>query len=203
MRKMILIAALCLIALSLAGMPMAIAQNGNVLDSYTGNLSQKELGISNVIGTFGQEGLNIAEAVKFTAPKADWKLQEVDILGWDGFNGTVQSVPQDRVIAVEVRDKDLNLLYRFADSQRAYTNFAFNRTIPTFMNIELPPTPVSGDFYICFYDRGAVGVMSEPLNTTNNSYYFNKAGKEIVPAELSVSENQTVPVNWIMSVNGS
>lgn len=203
-KKMILIIALCITALSLASISIAAdTQNGDVLNSYEGNLSEKALGISNAVGLFGQAGLNVAEAVKYKAPKAGWKLQQVSVLGWDGFNGSIDSVPNDRIIAMEVRDKDLNLLYRFTDSQRPYTNFAFNRTIPTFINIDLPSVPVSDEFYICFYDRGAIGVLSEKLNTTGNSYYFNNAGNELAPAEIPVSENETALVNWIMVASGS
>ena len=64
--------------------------------------------------------LDIGEAVKFTAPKAGWKLQKVRVLAWSGYNESSQSFPADRNIMLEVRDKDLNLLYKFADAQNNY-----------------------------------------------------------------------------------
>lgn len=198
-------AALCFAALSLASVSMvADAQNSESLKSYEGNLSQKQLNLVTMPQIFGQNSLNIAEAVKFNAPTDSWKLNNVSVLVWDGFNGTIESIPSERVIAIEVRDKDLNLLYRFTDSQRPYTNFAFNITTPLFMKVDLPAVPVGDEFYICFYDRGAVGVLYEQLNeTSESSFLFNKAGRELVPAELPVSENQTASLSWIMEVAGS
>lgn len=202
---MVLMAALCLAALSLTvAAQVTDAQNSENLTSYGGNLSGKNLDLVSMPMFFGQNGLAIAEAVKFKAPKAGWKLNKVDVLAWDGYNGTAASIPKDRIIALEIRDKDLNLLYRFADSQRSYSNYLFNATSPLFMNIELPAIPVSDEFYVCFYDRGAVVVMSELLNeTSENSYLFNPAAKQIVPATVVISENQTQSFNWIMQVSGS
>ena len=45
------------------------------------------------LNEFGAQGLGIGEAVKFTAPKAGWKLQKVRVLGWSGFNNSTQNVP--------------------------------------------------------------------------------------------------------------
>ncbi len=204
-KMMILMAALCFVALSLAGLSMAAdAQDDNNLTSYEGNLSQKEFTMLTMPMFFGQNGLNVAEAVKFKAPRAGWKLNEVNVLVWDGFNGTAESVPKERVVAIEVRDQDLNLLYRFADTQRAYTNYVFNSTTPLFMNVDLPAIPVSDEFYVCFYDRGAVAVTSEQINeTSGNSFLYNRAGKEMVAATLPISDNQTANFNWIMQVAGS
>jgi len=196
---MILIAVMSLAIISIA----AEAQNEEVLASFEGNISQIEFELTSLMGVFGLPGYSFAEAVKFTAPSPNWNLKQVRILGWDGFNGTVESVPSRNVIALEVRDKDLNLLYKLADVQAAYTNYAFNYTGPIMMEIELPSVPVSDEFYISFYDRGSVGVGFEVLNATNNrSFILNAVGKELVPAQLPVNGNAT-PVNWLVEVIGS
>ena len=76
----------------------------------------------------------------------------------------LESIPAERVIALEVRDKDLNLLYKFADSQLPYSNYVRNATKLYPFTIEIPSIPVSDDFYVCFYDRGAIAVAGERLN---------------------------------------
>jgi hypothetical protein len=107
------------------------------------------------------------------------------------------------LIALEVRDKDLNLLYKLTDNQIAYSNFAFNLSNPLIMEIELPSIPVSDDFYVSFYDRGSLGIGYETINETNNkSFILNPAAREIVPAQLPVNDTVT-PVNWLMEVVGS
>ncbi len=147
--------------------------------------------------------MDVAETVKFKSPKAGWKLKTVNVLAWDGFNGSASSVPPQLIIALEVRDKNRNLLYKYADSQLPYTNYAFNDTGPSFLAIELPSIPVSDEFYVCFYDRGAVAVAGEILNkTSENSFFYNEAGDELISAAVP-RENQTSAVNWIMSVVGS
>lgn len=184
------------------------AVEAQVLKSYEGNLTQmvleNQINYTTLVRYIGVPGLATAEVTKFTAPKSGYKLTRVNILGYDGFNGTASSIPTQRIIALEVRDSKFNLLYRFADTQIPYTNFLLNLTVPTLLSIELPSVPVSGEFYICFFDRGAVAVGSELQNkSTNSSFIFNEAEVTLGPASLPVSATKTAPVNWIMSVVGS
>ncbi|OPY53342.1 MAG: hypothetical protein A4E49_01449 [Methanosaeta sp. PtaU1.Bin112] len=142
--------------------------------------------------------LNVGEAVKFTAPKSGWKLQKVRILGWSGYNQTTQSYPADRNIMVEIRDKDLNLLYKFVDSQN---NYFLSDVGPRFGEIEIPAVPLTGDFYVVYYDRGAAPVGTETADATGKSYIFING--EMEPAEFPISENnETVTVNWLMEAAG-
>jgi hypothetical protein len=200
----LLLAVLYLAALSLAGMSAGADASANqIINSYEGNLSQKEVRSLDMLSFFGRSGFFIAEAVKFKAPNPGWKLNSVKLVAWDGFNGTVESIPSSREIGLEVRDKDLNLLYKFADSQLPYSNYAQNATLGYPMTIEVPSIPVSDDFYICFYDRGAVAIAFEPLNeTSSNSFLYIQPGNLLQPADLPLGENKTLPVNWIMSVTG-
>ena len=142
--------------------------------------------------------LNVGEAAKFTAPKAGWKLEKVRVLGWSGYNKTTQTYPADRNIMVEIRDKDLNLLYKFADSQN---NYFLSETGPKFGEIEIPALPVTGDFYVIYYDRGAAPVGTETADATGKSYMFSNG--KIEPAEFPTSENnETVAVNWMIEALG-
>ena len=142
--------------------------------------------------------LNIGEAVKFTAPNAGWKLQKVRVVGWSGFNNSTQTFPAERNILLEIRDKDLNLLYKFADAQN---NYFLSKTGPLFGEIEIPAVPVTGDFYVVFYDRGAALIGMETTDSTGNSFLF--ANGQVQPAEFPLQEtNETIKINWLIEAVG-
>ena len=204
---LLLITALCLLTLSLTGIStVAEAQSpeSQVLYSYEGNITQKEIIPVDLLSLFGTPGYFIAEAVKFKAPKANWKINAVQLYGWDGFNGSEQTIPSERIISLEIRDKDLNLLYKFADSQLPYSNYARNATTMYPITLNIPQVPVSDEFYVCFYDRGAIAVGSERLNeTSKNSFIYIEGGEQLLPAALSTGENASIPLNWLMKISGS
>jgi hypothetical protein len=204
----LLITVLSLLALSLTGISAAAdakSPDNQVMNSYEGNLSQKRIVSIDLLSIMGLPAYFIAEAVKFKAPKPGWKLNSVQILGWDGFNGTMESIPRERIIALEVRDKDLNLLYRFADSQLPYSNFVRNATETYPFTVRIPSISVSDEFYVCFYDRGAIAIASEILNeASENSFIYIEDGNTLLPANLPLfKENESVPLNWIMTVGGN
>jgi len=209
LKKMVLlITVLCLMVLSLTGISTAAdakSPENQLLNSYEGNLSQKKIVSIDLLSIMGLPAYFIAEAVKFKAPKPGWKLNTVQILGWDGFNGSTQSIPRERIIALEVRDNDLNLLYRFTDSQLPYSNFVRNATETYPFTIRLPSIPVSDEFYVCFYDRGAIAVASEILNkTSQNSFIYIEDGNTLLPSNLPLfGQNESVPLNWIMTIGGN
>ena len=125
----------------------------------------------------------------------------MQLFGFDGYNGSQESAPEERTIALEIRDKDKNLLYKFADSQIPYSNYARNATLLYPLTIEIPQIPVSDEFYVCFYDRGAVAVGCELLNEpSKNSYIYIE--NELLPAVLPESENVSTPLNWLIAVSG-
>ena len=172
-----------------------------VLYSYEGNLSQKKVVPVSVLPIYGPPGFFIAEAVKFQAPKDNWKISAVQLYGFDGYNGSQESAPEERTIALEIRDKDKNLLYKFADSQIPYSNYARNATLLYPLTIEIPQIAVSDEFYVCFYDRGAVAVGSELINeTSKNSFIYVES--ELLPAMIPESENVSTPLHWLMAVSG-
>jgi hypothetical protein len=196
----------CLIALSLMGISSAVdskSSDEQVIYSYEGNLSEKNIIPVTLLSIFGAPAFFIAEAVKFEAPKDNWKIRAVQLYGYDGYDGSNESVPAERIIALEIRDKDKNLLYKFADSQISYSNYARNATFLYPLTIEIPEIPVSDEFYVCFYDRGAVAIGGEMLNETSmNSFIYIDDGNELLPATLPTSENSSTPINWIMAVSG-
>jgi len=177
------------------------SSEGQVLYSYEGNLSEKKVIPVSVLSIYGLPGFFIAEAVKFEAPKDNWKISAVQLYGYDGYNGSQESAPEERNIALEIRDKDKNLLYKFADSQLPYSNYVRNATLLYPLTIEIPQIAVSDEFYVCFYDRGAVAVGSEPLNeTSKNSFIYIE--NELLPAMLPEDKNVSIPLNWLMAVSG-
>jgi hypothetical protein len=201
-----MIAISCLIILSLIGISFAADSkypDDQVIYSYEGNLSEKNIIPVSLLPIYGAPAFFIAETVKFEAPKDNWKVKAVQLYGYDGYNGSNESIPSERIISLEIRDKDKNLLYKFADSQIPYSNYAHSAAFLYPLTIEIPGIPVSDEFYVCFYDRGAVAVGGELLNeTSDNSFIFIDDGEALLPATLPTSENASKPINWIMAVSG-
>jgi len=203
MKKMILlISAFCFLNL----MSMALAQSNaagadqtmTILKQDSGtNISQMNLTLYSAGQDWGINAFSVGEAVKFTTPKPDWKLKQIRVLGWNGFNETTLSVPSPNNFLIEVRDDKLDLLYRLADTQNAY----FTLPAPGLIGIDIPPLSLTGDFYIIFYDRSTMRIGVELENGTGNSYQFNNANGELIPADFNI-DNTTVKVNWIIRAAG-
>lgn len=209
MKMMILlIAFICCITLNLTtvtAQKAAVQEINNheqVLKNYEMSNNTK-YSIVSMVNLFGTSGYVISAAEKFKAPKAGWTLQGINIGAWDGFNGSQNSIPRAGIFLLEIRDKDRNLLYQFADEQIPYTNFVYNQTSVDSMIINLPPISVSDEFYVCIYDRGTFGLLATWTNTTGNSYFYNRGGDEMIQATLPIAENTTTPINWAMQVIGS
>jgi hypothetical protein len=180
----------------------AEAPKADFLKSFEGNLSTQQLDLVSLTSVFGIDGINSAEVVKFKVPKPGWVLENIGILAWDGFNGSRETLPDPQVIAIEIRDKNLTLLYEYADSQIPYTNFQRNSTDPVIMNFEIPSIPVTDEFYALLYDRGALAVGTA-FNVTADSFIFHKNDGRLIKAILPARENNnTIPVNWIMTAMG-
>jgi hypothetical protein len=174
-----------------------------VLKEDSGNLSEMILLPYSTFQDFGEaNGLIVGEAVKFTSPKAGWKLSGIQVIGLTTYNNTTKDFAPNRNFLVEVRDKDLNLLYKFADMQNLY--FASNHE-GRFLSgsIMIPSIPVNGDFYVVFYDRGSMKIGMEKTNETSNSFFF--IGNQMKPAtfEMAGKTNETMKVNWLIRVAGA
>lgn len=141
----------------------------------------------------------LAQAVKFTPPKAGWKLERVLIVGSDGWNSTQKENPVQGIFSVEVRDVNLKLLYQYADTQLDY--FTSANGARTAM-IDIPGLPMNGDFYVCFYGRDVVKTLTELQNSTGRSYYFIRDSGQLGPGVIPLKDNTTLPVNWVIRAVG-
>lgn len=204
LKKMVLlISAFCFLAfmgLCLAQNNEDGSQNMTVLSQDSGiNLSK----INYSLYSSGQlwsliDSFDIGEAVKFSAPKPDWKLKQIRVLGWNGYNETSKTVPPPFNFLIEVRDEDMNLLYRLIDTQNAY----FTDKVPVIRGIDIPALPVTENFYIIFYDRSAMRIGMEVENGTGNSYFYNSKYGDLFPAEVSFEGSDLIKVNWIIRAVG-
>jgi hypothetical protein len=203
--KMMIFLVSAILSLVLAGGVMAQSNNGSASsnmkvlfqDSGT-NVSNMNLTLYSSGQDWGINSFDVGEAVKFTAPKADWKLKQIRVLGWNGYNETSMTVPSPSNFLIEVRDKDMNLLYRLADTQNAYFTFS----APAIRGIDIPALPVTGDFYVIFYDRSAMRIGVELENATGNSYIFDSLNGELIPAEFRIEGATPTKVNWIIRAVG-
>ncbi|MDI9617329.1 MAG: hypothetical protein QFX31_08200 [Methanothrix sp.] len=191
MRKKIAFSALfCAAVLLFSGV---VAAETKMLWSYSGK-SLNDTTVRPVM--LGPGGMG--EMVKFTAPSQNWKIKEVHIPGTDGWNETENTLPPSETISLEIRDKDLNLIHHWSDVQIDYFTFPTGFGVAV---IEVPSITVNGDFYVIFYDRGAVLTLAELENVNGNSFIYNRVTKEYVNAQL-IRDNQTIPVNWLIGVVG-
>ncbi|MDD4161182.1 MAG: hypothetical protein PHW87_01745 [Methanothrix sp.] len=187
-------AALCINAIAAEA---ATSQLTTLREDSGKNYTEMNFTLFSSLVEFGS--LDIGEAVRFTAPKAGWKLQKVRVLAWSGYNESTEKFPADRNIMLEIRDKDLNILYKFADAQN---NYFLSETGPLFGEIELPAVSVTGDFYVVFYDRGAAPIGMEKSNGTGSSFLIS--GSEIQPADFTTVEtNETIAINWLIEAVGN
>lgn len=141
---------------------------------------------------------NTAEAVRFTPPTSPWTLTEVQIAGWNGFDN--KTLPAEKIVYLEIRDKDLNLLYQFADSHIPY----FTHTTIILADMKVTPITINDDFYVFFYGRGAVGVAyNSTVIDDGRSYFYNRITGELFPARAEVEgSEELVPLNWIIRAVG-
>lgn len=185
---------------------MSVAQNSadnadpgmNVLKQDSGaNITNMNMSLYSSGEDWGIDAFGVGEAVKFTSPKPGWKLKQIRVVGWNGFNETNRTVPSPDNFLVEIRDENLNLLYRFADTQNAYFTFP----APVLRAIDIPALPITGDFYVVFYDRNTMMVGVELDNGTGNSYFYDSLSSELIPAKFKI-DNVSTEVNWVIRAVG-
>jgi hypothetical protein len=207
MKKMILlISAFCFLALLgtvAAQSNVAIANKSmTVLTQDSGtNITKMNITMYTTGKDWDYWGLNtfrIGDAVKFTAPKPDWKLKQIRVLGWNGFNETTMNVPSPSNFLIEIRDENLNLLYRLADTQNAY----FTLPAPALIAIDIPALPLTGVFYIIFYDRSTMTIGMEDEKGTGNSYFYDSGYNELVPLQFKNDNNESINANWVIRAVG-
>jgi hypothetical protein len=207
MSKIILITALiCSIALSF----QSLAANPSTKDANTSISTQKDvlmvlkqdsgINISDMNITFTiSPTYGSAQAVKFKAPKAGWKLENIFIVDTDGWNASNGQLPKIMPFAIEIRDLNLKTLYHFEDVQLPYFT---SDTGVRMANIEIPSLLINGDFFVCFYGYRFLGLGTELQNATGNSYYFDKLSGDLYSSGLPMKDNKTLPINWLIRVAG-
>lgn len=204
MKKMILlVSAFCFLNLMGIAAAQSNAAGANpsmtVLTQDSGiNITNMSMNLYSAGQDWGINAFSVGEAVKFTAPKPDWKLKQIRVLGWNGYNETTMTVPSPSNFLIEVRDENLNLLYRLADTQNAY----FTLPAPALIPIDIPALALTGDFYIIFYDRTTMRIGVELENGTGNSYQYNSIYGDLIPAEFKIDNNETTKVNWVIRAAG-
>jgi hypothetical protein len=135
--------------------------------------------------------------VKFSPPKKDWDLKKVQVVGWNIFDPRNETHPEEKFFVLEVRDSNLNLLYKLVDSRLTY----FQSGEPSMATIEIPAISMNDDFYVVFYDRGGVGLGTNITNVQERSYFYNGLAEQILPAQVTLS-NKTASLNWIIRAIG-
>ena len=201
-KTVLLISAFCFLAFTGLGMAQSnedgSGQNMTELKQDSTTNESKNVQLYSAGQDWGLNSFFFGEAVKFTAPKPDWKLNQIKVLGWNGFNESSMVVPSPSNFLIEVRDADLNLLYRLADTQNAY----FTDTVPVLRAINIPPLTVAEEFYIVFYDRSIMKIGVEVESGTGNSYVYDSINNRMIPAEFRIEESNTTKVNWIIRAVG-
>lgn len=192
----LLLAALCCVALSFNGFAAGAANNTTPTATPTVLFQDSNTNLSLMNATFYSPfAFGIAQAVKFTPPKPDWKLEGVLIFGTDGWNSSHKEFPVQGIFGLEIRDAKMRLLYQYADTQLEFFTSAAGTRIAM---IEIPALDVKGDFYVCFYGRDIVRTRTELQNATGNSYYYIRDTGQILPGAIPLANNQSLPVNWII-----
>jgi hypothetical protein len=169
-----------------------IPQSGGGFSILSSNMSSIQS-----LASFGWNPNTVGAAVKFSPPRTGWSLKEVQVVGWNIFDPKNETHPEDKFFAVEVRDSDLNILYKLVDSRLTY----FQSGEPSMATIEIPSTTVSSDFYVIFYDRGGVGIGTNITQAQDTSYFYNSLVEQMLPAQIVLS-NETASLNWIIRAVG-
>lgn len=196
--RIILLSCLCLVALCIccSAKDDASSQLSTLVAYSETNDTNVNITLFSPVLAFGLA--DMGTAVKFTAPYPSWRLQRILIYAWSGYNESTQTYPSDRNIMIEVRDKDRNLLYKFADAQN---NYFSSDTGPIFGLIEIPDIKLTGDFYVVYYDRLAAPVGALEVKDSGNSYLFQN--DTLIPAKFNMSvTNETLSYNWMIEVAG-
>jgi hypothetical protein len=141
----------------------------------------------------------LAQAVEFKAPKPGWILAGILVMATDGWNASSKELPKTLPFTLDVRDENLMLLYHHEGVQLPYFTNSNGVRMAT---IDVPPMPLNGTFYVCFYGYGSISLADELQNATGNSYYYDERAAQLHRGVLPLRNNQTIPVNWLIRVAG-
>jgi hypothetical protein len=170
-----------------------------LIPQSNGGLSVSNSNMSSVqsLAYFGWNPNTVGAAVKFSPPNKDWDLRKVQVVGWNIFDPKNETHPEEKFFVLEVRDSNLNLLYKLVDSRLTY----FQSGEPSMATIEIPAISMNDDFYVVFYDRGGVGIGTNITKAQETSYFYNGLAEQMLPAQVTLS-NETASLNWIIRAVG-
>jgi len=141
----------------------------------------------------------LAQAVEFKAPKPSWILDGILVMATDGWNASSKELPKPLPFTIEVRDQNLMLLYHYEGIQLPYFTNGNGVRMAT---IDVPPMPLNGVFYVCFYGYGALPLAAELQNATGNSYWYDERTAQLYYGVMPWRNNQAQHVNWLIRVAG-
>ena len=126
---------------------------------------------------------DIGHAVLFTPPSKPWTLDKVRVVG------EYINLSGDTVFALEIWDNEYNLLYKLSDYSLVYFNTTFKWT-----EIDIPDITITGDFYVCIFDRTSIIVGADTDNPAMRSYVVIRDPKGMVKEEK---------LNWMIRAVGA
>lgn len=141
----------------------------------------------------------LAQAVEFKAPKPGWILEGILAMATDGWNASSKELPKPLPFTIEVRDQNLMLLYHYEGIQLPYFTNSNGVRMAT---IDVPPMPLNGAFYVCFYGYGALPLAAELQNATGNSYWYDERAAQLYYGVMPWRTNQAQHMNWLIRVAG-
>jgi hypothetical protein len=127
--------------------------------------------------------IDLGPAVLFSPPTKPWTLDKVRVVG------EYINLSGDTVFALEIWDKDYNLLYKLSDYSLVYFNTTFKWT-----EIDIPDITITGDFYVCIFDRTSIIVGADTDNPAMRSYVVIRDPKSMAKDE---------GLNWMIRAVGS
>ena len=127
--------------------------------------------------------IDLGPAVLFSPPTEPWTLEKVMVVG------EYINLSGDTVFALEIWDKDYNLLYKLTDYSLAYFNTTFKWT-----EIDIPDMTVTGDFYVCIFDRASIFVGADTDKPAMRSYVVMRNPKSMAKDE---------ELNWMIRAVGA
>jgi hypothetical protein len=135
--------------------------------------------------------VDIGHAVSFTPPTESWTLDKILVVGnltgyyWGG------------VFSVEILDDKFNLLYKQTD-----TNFAYFNDTYKWVEIDIPDQDITGNFSVCFFERGGINVGVAINNPSMRSYLVIRDPKIMYVATWPDINGTEKPFNWMIRAVG-
>jgi len=206
-KKFVILAAIAVIIVSVAvtvanmsdGQADVLRYGGNgitddiIAQSTISALEAEELSYDDDVIDLGMSIalLDVGHAVLFSPPTERWTLDKIRVVG--NLTGFYYS----GVFALEIWDSDYNLLYKLTDSNFAYFEDTYKLSV-----IDIPDQDITGNFYVCIFERSAINVGCDIDNPAKRSYVVVRDPKIMYNATYSDENGTEKPFNWMIRVVG-